>query len=198
MDESLYGGGATNEGRNKGFRVPVWRGNIGVFFIGEIEEGCALMMTFELETINDMEGDGSRGRGDEVKGHPPLEVFEDRQDKAYFYNHNQYLQYNFSMRHSRMFSFIRNFWFTLRSHCCILISNSRCRMCIFNTRITLCRRPRLPVTLSIDTMQADPTSYFFSYFFYLVNALNRYMGRPWFHGMHFQKDVRLRTRDRHI
>ena len=71
MDESFYGAGCGNKGWNKGFRVPVWRGNIGVFLIGEIEEGCVLTMTFELEAIDDMEGDGSRGRGDEVVGHPP-------------------------------------------------------------------------------------------------------------------------------
>jgi hypothetical protein len=137
VDESLYGGGATNEGWNKGFRVPVWRGNIGVFFIGEIEEGCTLVMTFELEAISDMEGDGSRGRGDDVKGHPPLERFltidRTKHSRNYDYNHKQYLQYNFSMRHSCMFSFIRNSWFTLRSHCCILISNPRHAACEFLT-----------------------------------------------------------------
>lgn len=91
MDESLYGGGATNEGWNKGFRVPVWRGNIGVFFIGEIEEGCALVMTFELEAIGDMEGNGSRGRRNEVKGHPLLErvlmIDMTKHSRNYFYNH---------------------------------------------------------------------------------------------------------------
>ena len=71
MDEGFYGPGCTNEGRNEGFRVPVWRGNIWVFFIEKVEEGCALMMTFELEAIDDGQRDGSGGRGDEVVGHPP-------------------------------------------------------------------------------------------------------------------------------
>lgn len=115
MAERFYDAGCGNKGWNKGFRVPVWRGNIGVFFIGEIEEGCALM-TFDLEAIDDMEGDGSRGR---VVGHPlSLRSGILTIDKAfkklrtmYFYNHsitNQNLQYNFCFRHSPTLSLIQN------------------------------------------------------------------------------------------